>query len=226
VQYPKIIFQIKFKKMAKSAKSSNGKPNLKGANKINQKVIGKNATAPNPSAKQSTQQSGQQHGKEENSDNLNTGISEENSKKVAESLNEVLADEFVLYVKTLNFHWNIEGPDFHALHLFLDEQYHQLQLIIDSVAERVRKVGHFATGSMREFLDTASLKEHAGAASVSEQMLSELASDHDAIIRKTRTLINDFEEKYDDAGSSDFITGIMKEHEKMAWMLRASVRKG
>jgi len=159
----------------------------------------------------------------ENQDNLNTGISKENSKKVAEALNEVLADEFVLYTKTLNFHWNIEGRDFHALHLFLDEQYNQLQTIIDSVAERIRKVGHFATGSMKEFLGNTSLKEHSGAASVSETMLEQLVSDHDAIIRKTRKLIDEFEEKYDDAGSSDFITGIMKEHEKMAWMLRASV---
>jgi len=158
-----------------------------------------------------------------NSDTLNTGISEENSRKVAEALNEVLADEFVLYTKTLNFHWNIEGRDFHALHLFLDEQYNQLQTIIDSVAERIRKVGHFATGSLKEFLANTSLKEHSGAASVSETMLAELVSDHDAIIRKTRKLIDEFEEKYDDAGSSDFITGIMKQHEKMAWMLRASV---
>ena len=147
----------------------------------------------------------------------------ENSKKVADALNQVLADEFVLYVKTLNFHWNIEGRDFHALHLFLDEQYNQLQTIIDSVAERVRKIGHFAIGSMNEFLSSASLKEHAGAASVSENMIAELATDHEAVIRTMRNLINDFEDKYDDSGSSDFITGIMKQHEKMAWMLRASV---
>lgn len=157
------------------------------------------------------------------SDNMNTGISEENSKKVADELNQVLADEFVLYVKTLNFHWNIEGRDFHALHLFLDEQYHQLQVIIDAVAERVRKVGHFATGSMQEFLKGTAIKEHSGAASVSEDMLAQLTSDHDSLIRKMRDLIDDFEDKYDDAGSSDFITGIMKEHEKMAWMLRSSV---
>ena len=171
----------------------------------NQKVTSKNST----------------QGRKE--DNLNTGISEENSKKVADSLNEILSDEFVLYTKTLNFHWNIEGRDFHALHLFLDEQYNQLQTIIDSVAERVRKVGHFAKGSMKEFLDTTTLKEHSGAASVSEIMLTNLVSDHDAIIRKTRKLIDEFDKKYDDAGSADFITGIMKEHEKMAWMLRSSV---
>ena len=192
--------------MAKATKQTPSKNNAKAADKINQKVITKNQTSTKP----------------EESDNLNTGISDENSKKVADALNQVLADEFVLYTKTLNFHWNIEGRDFHALHLFLEEQYNQLQIIIDSVAERVRKVGHFSTGSMQEFLNAASLKEHQGAASVSEEMIAELASDHDSMIRKTRTLIDDFEE-YDDAGSSDFITAIMKEHEKMAWMLRASV---
>jgi len=159
-------------------------------------------------------------------DVLNTGISNANSKKVADALNQVLADEFVLYTKTLKFHWNIEGRDFHALHLFLDEQYNQLQVIIDAVAERIRKVGHFATGSMKEFLANSSLKEHPATGAVSEGTIAELASDHDALIRKMRSLIDDFDEKYDDAGSADFITGIMKEHEKMAWMLRASVSNG
>jgi|GEM_PF-198819 len=219
--------------------ASNQNVNLKGAQKINQKVISKKDSSATKSTSSKKENAGDSTEKkmanaaenkkavpkndDDSSDNLNTGISEENSSKVATALNQVLADEFVLYTKTLNFHWNIEGRDFHALHLFLDEQYHQLQIIIDAVAERVRKVGHFATGSMQEFLDSSTLNEHPGAASVSEKMLAELASDHDALIRKTRTLVDDFDEKYDDAGSSDFITGIMKEHEKMAWMLRASV---
>ncbi len=193
----------------------------KNAQKINQKVISKKENGSSRTINTKNQRISDSENRR-NTDNLDTGISGENSKKVADALNQVLADEFVLYTKTLNFHWNIEGRDFHALHLFLDDQYHQLQTIIDAVAERVRKVGHFATGSMKEFIDAASLKEHAGAAPVSENMIADLASDHDALIRKTRTLIGDFDEKYDDAGSSDFITGIMKEHEKMAWMLRAS----
>lgn len=156
-------------------------------------------------------------------DKINTGISEDNSKKVAQALNQVLADEFLLYTKTLKFHWNIEGRDFHALHIFLEEQYNQLQMIIDGVAERVRKVGHFAAGSMAEFLKSTSLKEHTSLAPVTEGSIAELASDHDALIRKTRSLIDDFDKKYNDAGSADFITGIMKEHEKMAWMLRSSI---
>jgi starvation-inducible DNA-binding protein len=203
--------------------ASKQKENVKGARKINQKVISKSKDSAKSLNTKNQATENSYEPVDGNSDNLNTGISEESSKKVADALNQVLADEFVLYTKTLNFHWNIEGRDFHALHLFLDDQYNQLQLIIDSVAERIRKVGHFATGSMKEFLDSASLDEHSGAASVSEDMIGELASDHDALIRKMRTLIDDFDEKYDDAGSADFITGIMKEHEKMAWMLRASV---
>ena len=157
------------------------------------------------------------------SDNVNIGLSNNNSKKVADQLNQVLSDEFVLYTKTLKFHWNIEGRDFHALHVFLEEQYQQLQMTIDAVAERIRKVGHFAFGSMKEFLANTSLKEHTSDERVSEGMLAELVADHEALIRKCRELIGDFEDKYDDKGSADFITGIMKDHEKMAWMLRSSV---
>lgn len=155
---------------------------------------------------------------------LNTGITMKNREKVAESLNKLLADEMLLYIKTLKFHWNIEGRDFHALHLFLDDQYHQLQKMVDSVAERIRKVGLYANGSMKQFLKDASLDEHEKTGRISEDMISELASDHDTIIRNTRDMIDEFEEECDDKGSADFITGIMKEHEKMSWMLHASVK--
>jgi starvation-inducible DNA-binding protein len=197
----------------------NQKLSKKAPGDSNQKVVGKS----NGSSRQISPTKSSANSAETEADNLNTGISEENSVKVAQELNNVLADEFVLYTKTLNFHWNIEGRDFHALHLFLDEQYNQLQVIIDSVAERIRNVGHFANGSMKEFLASASLQEQTGGVSVSETMIAQLASDHETLIRNLRKLITDFDEKYDDAGSADFVTGIMKEHEKMAWMLRASV---
>lgn len=160
-----------------------------------------------------------------NSESMNTGLDNSNSKKVAASLNQLLADEFVLYTKTLKFHWNIEGPDFHAMHLFLEEQYNTLQTIIDAVAERVRKIGHYASGSMKEFMKDATLTELTETGSISESMISDLVSDHESIIRKMRDLIDDFEDKYDDAGSADFVTGLLKDHEKMAWMLRASTKK-
>ena len=102
--------------MAKATKPAAQKKNSKGAGKINQKVISKNPD----STKNTNSGSNDNTSRRDDSDNLNTGISEENSKKVADALNQVLADEFVLYTKTLNFHWNIEGRDFHALHLFLE----------------------------------------------------------------------------------------------------------
>ena len=93
---------------------------------------------------------------DESMDKLNTGISAQNTRKVSEELNKLLADEFVLYLKTLKFHWNIEGKDFHALHVFLEEQYTDLQTIIDEIAERIRKIGHFSNGSMKQFLSDCS----------------------------------------------------------------------
>jgi starvation-inducible DNA-binding protein len=160
----------------------------------------------------------------EDKDKLDTGISNANAKKVADELNKVLADEFVLYIKTLKFHWNIEGKDFHALHVFLEEQYNELQGIIDGVAERIRKIGNFSNGSMKQFLSDCSLKEHTETATITESMISELVADHESLIRRLRGLIDDFDKKYDDMGSSDFVVGLMKKHEKMAWMLRASTR--
>lgn len=162
--------------------------------------------------------------KVEGTETVDTGISNANAKKVADELNKVLADEFVLYVKTLKFHWNIEGKDFHALHVFLEEQYNELQSIIDGVAERIRKIGNFSNGSMKQFLADSSLKEHTETATITESMISELVVNHESLIRKLRGLIDDFDKKYDDMGSSDFVVGLMKKHEKMAWMLRASTR--
>ncbi len=162
--------------------------------------------------------------KVEETEKVDTGLSNANTKKVANELNKILADEFVLYLKTLKFHWNIEGRDFHALHVFLEEQYNELQKIIDEVAERIRKIGNFANGSMKQFLSDCSLQEHTETGTITESMISELVADHESLIRNLRGLIDDFDKKYDDMGSSDFIVGLMKKHEKMAWMLRASTR--
>lgn len=162
--------------------------------------------------------------KVEGTEKLDTGISIGNTRKVADELNNILADEFVLYLKTLKFHWNIEGKDFHALHVFLEEQYSELQTVIDEVAERIRKIGNFSNGSMKQFLADCSLKEHTETGVITESMLLELVTDHESLIRKLRELIDVFDKKYMDMGSSDFVVGLMKKHEKMAWMLRASTR--
>ncbi len=78
------------------------------------------------------------------------GISDANRKTVAEQLSKVLADEFVLYTKTLNAHWNLEGPDFHSVHLYFEELYEQSEEFSDSVAERIRQLGHYAPASFKK----------------------------------------------------------------------------
>ena len=149
------------------------------------------------------------------------GIKPEHLALVAQSLNRLLANEHVLYIKTRNAHWNVEGPDFHAMHLFFETQYGQLEEMIDEVAERVRSLGHYAVATMQGFLELTSLTEKSGEKNDSQGFMKELLEDHETIIMHIRESINQYANDWNDAGTSDFVTGLMETHEKMAWMLRA-----
>lgn len=151
---------------------------------------------------------------------VNIGITEKNRQAVAAALSELLADEHVLYNKTRSYHWNVEGPSFMELHKLYEEQYTQLAEVIDEIAERIRTIGHFAEGRLAELLKLTSLTEPAIPVKF-EKQITNLDSDHETIIGKLRKQIKEFDEKYKDAGSSDFVTGLLKTHEKMAWMLRS-----
>lgn len=151
----------------------------------------------------------------------NIGITEENKNAVAAQLAKLLADEFVLYTKTRNAHWNVEGPDFHAMHLFFEAQYQQLDQIVDSVAERIRKIGHYAPATLTQLLQLTHLTEASAFKNDSTGFIKELLEDHGSIITFIRGNINPFTIEFDDAGTSDFITGLLESHEEMAWMLRA-----
>ncbi len=151
----------------------------------------------------------------------NIGISEPNRQAVSAQLAKLLADEFVLYAKTRNAHWNVEGPDFHAMHIFFEQQYEQLDDIMDSVAERIRSIGHYAPATLKSFLELTHLTEVNESRNNSLGFIKELVADHESIIEFIRGNINSFANEYQDSGTSDFITGLMEEHEKMAWMLRS-----
>jgi starvation-inducible DNA-binding protein len=152
------------------------------------------------------------------------GIKPENSVKVADALNKLLSDEHVLYIKTRNAHWNVEGPDFAAVHKFFENQYGQLDEIIDLVAERIRAIGHYTEGTMSNFLKLTQLSEKTRENNDSQSYIKDLLSDHEAVIIELRENINRFAKDHHDLGSSDFITGLMETHEKMAWMLRAHLK--
>jgi DNA-binding ferritin-like protein (oxidative damage protectant) len=154
----------------------------------------------------------------------NIGIKPDNLSAVARILSTFLADEFVLYTKTRNAHWNIEGPDFHDKHKFFEAQYEQLDEIMDEVAERIRSLGHYAPGTLKQFLELTQLTEQSRSKNDSQGFIRELLSDHENIIIFLRENIDKIASEYKDAGTSDFITGLMEIHEKMAWMLRSHLR--
>jgi len=153
----------------------------------------------------------------------NIGLGVEQRGAIVRILNTLLSDEFLLYTKTRNFHWNVVGPHFHDLHKFMEGQYEQLAGIADSVAERARMLGGRANGSMAEFLAESRLKEAPKRPLTAKEMIANLLDDHEAVIRNLRTDLVTVADTHGDAGTNDFLTGLMETHEKMAWMLRATL---
>jgi starvation-inducible DNA-binding protein len=156
-----------------------------------------------------------------NQSQINIGISIDGVQQIAGLLNAILADEFNLRLKTKNFHWNVTGPHFSEYHKLLDDQAEMLEEIIDDTAERVRALNVHSVGSMEEYLEHTRLTENTGRNVQDQDMLKELLSDHEAIIRQLRKDIETCEQ-LGDAGNADYLTATMEAHEKMAWMLRAS----
>ncbi|MCZ2082842.1 MAG: DNA starvation/stationary phase protection protein [Flavobacteriales bacterium] len=153
--------------------------------------------------------------------NANIGISEENKQVVSDQLSKILADEFLLYSKTLNAHWNIEGPDFHTAHVYLETLYNQQQEIVDTVAERIRAIGHYVPAQLSKYLQLTHLSEQPLDKNDSQSLFEELLHDHESIIIFLRENIKPMADKLKAEGISDYITGLMEYHEKTAWMLRA-----
>lgn len=155
---------------------------------------------------------------------IKIGITESSSAEVALELSKILADEFVLYTKTRNAHWNVEGADFYAIHKFFENQYEQLDEAMDDVAERIRAIGHYAPATLKIYLQLTHLSEESREDNDSAGYIKELLAYHQTLIIHLRENINKFATEYHDLGTSDFITGLMETHEKMAWMLRAHLK--
>lgn len=149
------------------------------------------------------------------------GITEKNRESVGALLNVLLSDEYLLYTKTLNFHWNVVGMNFNDLHLFFGKQYEQLSEFVDEVAERARMLGVRSLGTMSEFLKHTRLKEEAGVVSTEKEMIKKLLDDHEAIIRFLRVDLERCVTEFQDVGTNNFLTDLLEKHEKMAWMLRS-----
>ena len=147
------------------------------------------------------------------------GITEKNLQEVIKLLSAVLADEMTLYVKTRNFHWNVAGDSFMEVHRLFEEHYKQLEMTIDEVAERIGKLGGKAIGTMTEFQEHTRLKEEPGKYPSRKEMVGQLLKDHETVIKELRDDVDKCE-KLEDAGTTDFLTGVMEQHETIAWVLR------
>ncbi|WP_300671767.1 DNA starvation/stationary phase protection protein [Soonwooa sp.] len=155
---------------------------------------------------------------------MTIGIDAKQIKDNVKTLSVLLADEHVLYTKTRNAHWNITGADFHAMHVFFESQYDEIEEIIDEVAERIRQLGEFAPASLKEFLQLSNLLEKKIAKNDSQTFVKVLLEDHESVIKSIRNAVSKMDETKD-FGTEDFLVGLLEKHEKMAWMLRAHLSK-
>ncbi|MDW9255933.1 ferritin-like domain protein [Burkholderia thailandensis] len=158
-------------------------------------------------------------GQESNATQINIGISDKDRKKIAAGLSRLLADTYTLYLKTHNFHWNVTGPMFNTLHLMFEEQYNELWLAVDLVAERIRTLGVVAPGTYREFAKLSSIPEADGVPAA-EDMIRQLVEGHEAVVRTARAIFPDADAASDEP-TADLLTQRLQTHEKTAWMLRS-----
>lgn len=154
---------------------------------------------------------------------INIGLTDEQREGVIDILNHDLADSYLLVVKTKKFHWDVVGPQFISLHELWDKQYEILSANIDAIAERIRALGGYPIGTMKGFLEFTSLGEHPGNIPMATGMVAALVEDHEQIIRNLREHIDACGDDFHDQGTADFLTGLMEQHEEMAWMLRSFI---
>jgi starvation-inducible DNA-binding protein len=154
---------------------------------------------------------------------IDIGIEAEDRKAIAEGLSRLLADTYTLYLKTHNFHWNVEGPMFNTLHLMFEQQYTELAAAVDLIAERIRALGFPAPGSYSAFARLATVKEAGEQVPEAPEMIRQLARDQEQVAKTARQLFPTVE-KAGDEPSADLLTQLMQIHEKTAWMLRAMAK--
>jgi starvation-inducible DNA-binding protein len=151
---------------------------------------------------------------------IDIGIDEAERKDIAEGLSHLLADTYLLYVKTHGYHWNVTGPLFNTLHLMFEQQYNELALAVDLIAERIRALGFPAPASYAEFARLASVPEDDGDWPAAEEMIRRLVKGQETVVRTARKVFP-AAERAGDEPTADLLTQRMQVHEKTAWMLRS-----
>jgi len=154
---------------------------------------------------------------------IDTGISSKDRAAIANGLSRLLADTYVLYLKTHSFHWNVEGPMFQTLHQMFMDQYTEAWNAIDPIAERIRALGHYAPGSYAQYMKLATVKETVGVPRA-QKMVSELIAGQESVARTARSVLP-LADGANDQPTLDLLTQRLDVHEKNAWMLRSLLKK-
>ncbi|OLT57924.1 Dps family protein [Moorena bouillonii] len=149
-------------------------------------------------------------------------MDEQDRKEIAEGLSRLLADTYTLYLKTHAFHWNVTGPMFNSLHLMFEQQYNELALAVDAVAERIRTLGYPAPGSYSQYAQLSSIPETSDVPEA-EEMVRLLVEANEAVVRTARSVFP-AAERANDESTADLLTERMSIHEKTAWMLRSILK--
>ena len=150
---------------------------------------------------------------------IDIGIDKDSRKSIAEGLSRLLADEYTLYLKTHNFHWNVTGPMFNTLHLMFETHYNESALAVDAVAERIRALGFPAPGTYKQYATLSSIEETDGVPEAME-MVRLLVKAHEACAKTARSVFP-LADVANDEPTADLLTQRLQVHEKTAWMLRS-----
>ena len=140
---------------------------------------------------------------------------------VVESLARFLADTYALYLKTQNYHWNVEGAQFAQLHSLFEQQYNDLATTVDEIAERIRALGAPAPGSFADFQRLGTLAPPLQQAPATEMVTDLLAGQHNVI--GTARAVMDAARDAGDAVTEGMAIDRIAQHEKAAWMLKSLV---
>jgi starvation-inducible DNA-binding protein len=150
---------------------------------------------------------------------IDIGISDDDRRAISASLSRLLADSYTLYLKTHNYHWNVTGPMFQTLHLMFEDQYNELALAVDMIAERIRALGERAPGSYTDFAALTCIADDTDTPDAAE-MIERLVRAHEAVARTARETFPVVEAAKDQP-TADLLTQRLQVHEKTAWMLRS-----
>jgi starvation-inducible DNA-binding protein len=150
---------------------------------------------------------------------VNIGLEHADRQKIAHALSTLLADEYVLYVKTQKYHWNVVGKFFGSLHELFGDQYEMLAKFVDRIAERIRALGFDAIGTLEEFKAASGINELPGKNPTDLEMIKTLLEGHEYVIRSLRDYLA-LAAKHNDMGTDNMLAELLEQHEKVAWMLR------